>query len=190
MLTDLTQPEVLASTPGIQSTAYHVVLVEPSQLLPLRWVEFVRRPRVHLVTLMPQQPDPFTRLFALLDARFASLTHGEIASRILEGMPRLLPMETTVRIVVAASWDIRTPADLTRNTGVPHRSLRDNCRQLGLKRIEHLITVVRENGIRFLVSRGLSVRRAQCVMGVSDPSNFRRQTERTRYFISHPPSSA
>ena len=88
-----------------------------------------------------------------------------------------------VATVLGHPWRIRDPVDLARTAGVLPESLRIRCEGLHLKRAEHFIILVRWLAFELLTNvERMSARRARLVVGISDPSNFRRQLRRVQYF--------
>ncbi|HLB38658.1 MAG TPA: hypothetical protein VJL31_18970 [Gemmatimonadales bacterium] len=70
-------------------------------------------------------------------------------------------------------------------------TLRDRCHELGLKRIEHLITLVRWLAFELLVSaEGMPPKRARIVVGITDRANFRRQLGRLSYLDVAPKTAS
>lgn len=76
-----------------------------------------------------------------------------------------------------------TTRDLAFRAGIQRSVLRAQCARIGLQRVEHFITLVRWLAFEFLTgTREMSAGRARVVVGISDPSNFRRQLGRLGYY--------
>ncbi len=106
----------------------------------------------------------------------------QVAELVVKQNPRLRDLEDLVGTVLRFSWQVRKPSDLAFRASIQHSILQARCISLGLKRVEHFITLVRWLAFGILTSiERMSARRARLVVGISDPSNFRRQLRRLAY---------
>ncbi len=174
------QPPPCASDAEIR----YLLLVARHQVLNIPWVEFCVSRQVELVTVDGGMASDrkYKPLAGALSRLVGSLNHEQLTAAVVEQNEWLKDCEDLVRAVLADAWRVRDPIDLTRLAGVLPGSLRARCEGLGLTRVEHFITLVRSLAFELLTGvERMSARRARLIVGISDPSNFRRQLRRVRY---------
>ena len=187
---DLVNPPPGMQPPQICDDAdiWYVVLVSRSQSLPIPWVRFCRSRKVELLSVdVGNGSDRSYRLLTDVLGRLAgSLNHESLSRELVRENPRLTAYEDLVCAVLRHPWHVREPVDLARTTGIFPEALKVRCEALHLRRVEHFITLVRWLGFELLTRvEGMSARHARLVVGISDPSNFRRQLGRVRYYLAN-----
>lgn len=165
----------------------YVLLAARDQSLPLAWFAFHKSAQVELVTVGPGRDAASQGTLAAILSRLAGLhAPSRIAASVIASEPRLVGLEDLVVAIVSQPWQVRDPADLARAAGCVESSVRERCKLIGLKRTEHFVTLIRWLAFQIMTGKErMSVPRARRLLGISDPSNFRRQLSRARYF-SHP----
>jgi hypothetical protein len=123
------------------------------------------------VILMYVDLTPLTLLAAVLGAYFGIALQDAPASRL--GLPPRL-----LRAFLAAPRSVHRLADLARGAGLPVGGLRALGRGLGLFRFERLLTTLRAETWKWLVSAGVDRRLVEDYLGITDRSNFRRACRR------------
>jgi hypothetical protein len=109
--------------------------------------------------------------------------------RVVEGVIERHPstfagLEDLIEVLLNDPWGIRKPQDLATTLGIPINVLAVRCRHLGLKRLEHVLTLVRWLAFEQLIGpMGLDVKTALRLVGMRDRSNFRRQWRRAKYLL-------
>jgi hypothetical protein len=161
-----------------------VLLVDPQGAITFPWLEFARSDAVESVLgILPQGPEPYAPLATVLARLDGRLSQERLATLVLARNPQLAGVEDLVRPVLAYPWSLRRPRDLAASLRTPEPVLLRRCEAVGLTRVEHLLTLVRWLGFQVLITEeGLAIRRARLIVGISDPSNFRRQLRRLAYF--------
>jgi hypothetical protein len=158
--------------------------VRGDQAIPTAWSGLLRSPLIRLVAIDQHADDAYAQLAALLESRDKGPRSDEIASRLEQRVPALQAVGDMLRHVLDEPWRIRRPRDLAAALGTDVAALRRRTRQLGLSRVEHLITATRFLAFEYLVAvEHLSVHKALAIVGVADRSNFRRQCNRADYFL-------
>lgn len=117
-----------------------------------------------------------TRLVGHLDGPSAV----DLTASILRHEPRLASAEVMILSICASPWQVRRPVDLARATGWSVLLVKRMCRALGFTRIEHFITQVRMLALEAVVGGGSRVPLplARNLVGITDPSNLRKQAKR------------
>ena len=129
--------------------------------------------------------DPYLRVYEVLAKWFHNLSATSIAKRLISDTPSLVPAFDLIEAVLERPWEIRRPRDLFEHIGLPAAEIREVCRRVGVRRIEHLITLARWLAFEYLINQErLTHRRALYLVGVSDRSNFERQKRRASYLTS------
>lgn len=184
-IVDLSDPPEGIRPPEVsndQRTLY-VLLVNRRHSVPYPWVEFARSESVRLIGFAPDSPDPFAPIGILLERMNCRLSPQRLAQGIAWMEPRLRGLEDLAQALLARPWRTRRPADLAHWAQVTEAELNRRCKAVGLTRVEHFMTLARGLAFEFLTqSEGLLPGRARFLAGISDPSNFRRQRSRLRYF--------
>jgi len=105
----------------------------------------------------------------------------QLAEQLLMLQPILRPLAPLVTAICASPWQIRRPTHLASTLAVSLSDLRVRCQELGFHRIEHFITGVRLLAFEHLSGSGrLSTTAARRAVGITNPSNMRRQVRRAQ----------
>ena len=174
---------LLAEPPALRGADTDIlVVVARDTQVPAGWLEFLRRPDVQLVQAGHDADSCFNRLALLLRPRVAGHQETLIGAVVAGNRELLGRLEREVRAILSDPWGVRTPGDLAACVGTSVEFLGQRCARLGLRRVEHLLTLVRWLAFEHLVSRlGFKTRTALACVGMRDRSNFRRQWRRARY---------
>jgi len=189
---DLSHPPGRLEPPpvaGRSRTAYIVVMAE-GQSVPVRWVNFLRLPMVEVITV-GEGPSTlrYGGISTILARHRGDLSPERLAQLLVARERWLESFADLVTVIFGAPWTIRDPCDLARATGTLEWVLRERCEAGGFRRVEHFITIVRRLGMELLTSvEHMRTSRARTMVGISDPSNFRRQLRRVGYFRQSPSS--
>jgi len=168
-----------------------VLIVDRQQSVPFPWLEFAASCPVRVVGIQRDSPDPFAPLLSALELINRRRSTGQLAELLVDRHPSLRRAEDIVQVILGQPWRIRRPSDLAFCSHVSESTLRDRCHELGLKRIEHLITLVRWLAFELLVSaEGMPPKRARIVVGITDRANFRRQLGRLSYLDVAPKTAS
>jgi hypothetical protein len=145
------------------------------------WLTFVSERRVAVVQRSGTADAGYGPLIAALVEATRRRPKEELTRRILSLNPALDPAANLVKAIAENPWKVRHPRDLARVASIRFRSVRVLARAAGFKRVEHLITVVRQAIIEETASvDGLPRAACMWVAGVTDYSNHRRQLARAR----------
>jgi hypothetical protein len=164
---------------------FYVLLVARDQSVALPWVEFRRSGTVEFASVDSAglSERRFRPLVALLSRLTENVGPERLATVLIARNPWLKDCGDLVCTTLAQPWRIRDPIDLARAIGMLESALRVRCEALGLKRIEHFVTLIRWLAFENLTCvEEMSAKRARLVVGIADPSNFRRQLRRVSYF--------
>lgn len=176
------RPEVLAPELPEPAGAAWFILFNTHQLLPAGWATTLHSPHVEPVVDEPQEIDSYERVVAVI-----ALRQHERWERVIKAVLRELPSglvgaRKLVSALLGDPWEIRRPRDLARAVGLQRQELHDRCQKGGIRCTDHLITYVRGLALDYLVrAEHLRVSEARTLVGIRDPSNFRRQQGRTLY---------
>lgn len=187
---DVVVIDLLYPSPGLcppNATKDHgrlyVLVVARQQSIPVAWVEFAILGSVELLTIEPNSLKPFAPVAAAVERLRGRAPPPQVAGEVVMRNPCLRDLEDLVSTVLSFPWQIRQPRDLAFRAGIQRSVLRAQCARIGLQRVEHFITLVRWLAFEFLTgTREMSAGRARVVVGISDPSNFRRQLGRLGYY--------
>lgn len=188
MILDLANPPpgLAPPLPGVTSRCSYIVLARTSQAVALPWVNFLRSDSARLLTLRDGEPEPLARFVSLLERYADGINPTQVVRAVLQLVPQLGGAEDLVQVILEHPWDVRRPRDLRTYACCREATVRRHCDSLGLKRSEHLITLVRAAALEYLTAGGrMTAHRARLLVGIADPSNFRRQARRAAYF-RHP----
>ncbi len=112
---------------------------------------------------------------------FARQTGRRLARLVLEHEPVFRPVESLVELICQHPWRVRRPKDLATLTGQRIDGLKRALAHLGFHRVEHFIVCVRMVAFEQLMARQrLPLALARRLVGISDPTNARRQLKRAR----------
>lgn len=134
------------------------------------WVELVRR---RPVVISHDALTPVTLLDGLLRARFG-IDLGDVPPPLSWVPPILL------RAFVASPQTIKHMGDFALASGTSRAVLRQAAKDVGCDRFEHVVTRLRADVWRWLVSAGVDRRVVEDYLGVTDRSHVRRACRRAR----------
>lgn len=154
------------------------------------WVLVAHHPMVIVTRGIPVSDDVWG---ALIQRRPVIIKLADLEPvRLLEGLccarfgidaanppPKLRQVPPGVlRAVLAGARTSNTASALARSARISVRELRRIERQLGLHRVEGLVTVIRAEMWKWLISAGVNRDVVEAYLGIVDRSNFRRACER------------
>ena len=184
VVVDLSDPPAGNPPPSLQEGSIHYLLVVDRQRpVAFPWVEFAKSETVQLVSITRDSADPFAPLIAALERMDTRLSPRVLTEAIIQREQRLWGLEDLVSAVLSKPWRVRLPTDLAVCVHTSRSRIHMRCEAIGLKRVEHFITLVR--CVAFEVLTGIHrmpAKRARVIAGIGDPSNFRRQSSRLRYY--------
>ena len=162
----------------------YIVVIAQGQSIPVEWVGFLRQPAVEVITVgNGASALRYGGISSIVARHRGDHASARAVELLLSKEEWLVSYADLVKVILAAPWTIRDPCDLARATGTPELVLRKRCEAAGFRRVEHFITLVRRLGLEALVGVDhMRASRARMVVGISDPSNFRRQLRRVDYF--------
>lgn len=164
-----------------------VVVAARGQPVDSDWLTAVVHERVTLIVLDQAGLRRWNPLLETLD-RLLLLRQpvADLTSVILMRHPWLTPISDLVEVILAYPWEIRRARDLARLSSHTLEILKRRCGQLGMARVEHMITITRWVAYAYLtIDRELPKWRARLLVGIANASNFKRQLERARRYTTH-----
>jgi hypothetical protein len=137
------------------------------------------------ITIVECGPQERSGRYRVLVSRLLGRLRGpsgdELAQLVLQGERFFAPAEALVRMICRDPWGVRRPRDLAAAAGMSDDSLRGSCGNLGFTRVEHFMTAVRIVALELLVrERQSPLPLARRLVGISSPTNARRQLQRAR----------
>ena len=167
------------------------MVVAESQAVPARVVDALQHSNTHLVVLREADALDFSPVIADLERYVIRPAEPEeLVNAIVMSVPILVPLRDLVAIILEHPWRIRRPRDLAIVSRCTFGELKRRCADAGVKRVEHLISLVRWLGLDHLVRlRQVAPWRARLITGVPDRSNLQRQVARARYVDSGLPAT-
>ncbi|HXF95254.1 MAG TPA: efflux RND transporter periplasmic adaptor subunit [Gemmatimonadales bacterium] len=146
------------------------------------FLKLLAHPPVQIVTCATaERTEGYSRLAKALTARLRGSPTQELADLVLAKEPLLRALKPLVRAVCTEPRDIRRPRDLARACGLPLVALKKRVAEFGFSRVEQFIVCIRLIAYEQAVAQHrLHANIARRLVGIRDPSNFRRQLGRAR----------
>jgi hypothetical protein len=126
------------------------VVLHDDESIPAQWINFLRLRRVRLVTAERGSHSIYHRLAKALELRLCGFCEELTAALVAENQIALGGLEEVVETLLSDPWGIRSPSDLAAALGTSVQELQARCTHLGLRRLEHLITLIRWLGFEHL----------------------------------------
>lgn len=166
--------------------AHQIWLVTDERPVWGGWLE-LSRSVARVIYSNRNHPDQlYRRIVGDLLLYLAAWEPTSLAACAVQLDPRLRRAVGLVTKLLEHPWEIRRPNQLAESSGMSMRRLKKQSIECGFDRVEHLITCARFAAAQALIrDRPCSASAARRIVGVEDPSNFRRQLGRARS-AAHP----
>jgi len=178
LILDLTTVTVRAALPERVWAGTTVFVLPPGGTVATVWLPWLRRPQTEVIFVGSEPGGPFAPVLRLL-ANSADVRRRAVVNAVMQASAVLQGFEHETAAVLATPWRIRRPRDLAAACGSPLPVLRARVKDAGLRRVEHLITLIRWLASQHLTTYdGMAPGHARVALGIDDASNFRRQCAR------------